>query len=198
MKQIGSVITGSGMAKRWSTGGQPGATGSGGLQLSNVSDQATTLPAELRTIELDSLRPWMEMPASTLSWEILHYGTKRLETAANALALACSQVEQALPPVSREEIVDVLGSIAEMLQVSVPSTLGIKLYFGALKDMPSYKFKAAALKLIKTHKWPKLPLPADFIEAAKEERKDLDQFVTQLNRADQRVKLALQKLHSRS
>lgn len=198
MKQIGSVITGSETGKRWSTGEQPGATGSGGRQLTNVSDPATTLPAELRTIELDSLRHWMEMPASTLSWEILHYGEKNLETAANAFALACSQVEQALPPVSREEIVDVLGSMAEMLQVSVPSTLGIKLYFGALKDMPSYKFKAAAFKLIKTHKWPKLPLPADFIEAAKDERKDLDQFITRLNRADHRVKLALQKLQSRS
>jgi len=121
-----------------------------------------------------------------------------LTNAASALAHAHADVERALPLVSKEKIADAIGSIAEMLQVSVPSTIGLKLYFHALKELPEYKFEAACLKLIRTHKWPRLPLPADFIEAAKDERQDIEVFRIKLSSARRLVNGALRLLHDRS
>lgn len=145
-----------------------------------------------------SVLHWMALPPETMPWDLEHHGLETLTEAAAAVAHAQAGVERALPLVSREKIADVIGSIAEMLQVSVPSTMGLKLYFHALKDLPAYKFEAAALKLIKTHKWPRLPLPADFIEAAKDERGDLDTFILRVSIARQRVEGALRLLHQRS
>lgn len=200
MKQIGSVITGTAMAKRWSTGEQPGATGSG--EQLPTSEQVpavlTAVPRELTSTVPDSVRHWMALPADTMPWDLEHHGLEVLNEAAQAVAHAQAGVERALPLVSREKIADVIGSMAEMLQVTVPSTTGLKLYFHALKDLPTYKFEAAALKLIKTHKWPRLPLPADFIEAAKEERQDIEAFTMRLSITRQKLDAARRSLHQRS
>jgi hypothetical protein len=200
MKQIGSVITGTAMAKAWSTGEQPGATGSGAQLPTNVATHAPSImvPAELQTIMQDSVLHWMALPPDTMPMNLEQYGLEVLDEAAQALAHAQAGVEHALPLVSKEKMANVIGSMAEMLQVSVPSTAGLKLYFHALKDLPAYKFEAAALKLIKTHKWPRLPLPADFIEAAKEERQDIESFALRLSIARTRVEGARKLLHQRS
>lgn len=121
-----------------------------------------------------------------------------LTNAAAALTHAQAEMERALPLVSKEKIADAIGSIAEMLQVSVPSTIGLKLYFHALKELPEYKFEAACLKLIRTHKWPRLPLPADFIEAAKDERQEVAVFKIRLDSAHRLVHNALRILQDRS
>lgn len=200
MKQIGSVITGSATAKAWSIGEQPGATGSGGQALSNVAASAptTTLPDELKIIVPDSVQHWMNLPPETMPWDLDHHSLEELQAAAADLAHAHQGVERALPPVSKEKIANVIGAIAEMLQVSVPSETGLKLYLHALKGMPGYKFEAAAMKLIKTHKWPRLPLPADFIEAAKDERQDIDIARIKIQSARMRVESAVRLLHQRS
>lgn len=200
MKQIGSVITGTAMAKAWSTGEQRGATGSGDLPATNVvtSGPMTTLPNELKAIVPDSVLYWMNLPPETMSWDLTDHDEAELRHAASDLAHARSVVERALPPVSKEKIANVLGSIAEMLQVTVPSETGLKMYLHALKGMPGYKFEAAALKLIKTHKWPRLPLPADFIEAAKDERQDIDVIKIKIEAAHARVDKAVHLLQARS
>lgn len=139
----------------------------------------------------------MALPPETMPWDI-DEAEDELTNAVSALAHAHADVERALPLVSKEKIADAIGSIAEMLQVSVPSTIGLKLYFHALKELPEYKFEAACLKLIRTHKWPRLPLPADFIEAAKDERQDIEVFRIKLNSARRLVNGALRLLHDRS
>lgn len=196
MKQIGSVITGSAMAKPWSTGEQPGATGSGDQPRSNelAIAQQITLPAELKTIVPASALHWMTLPSDTMPWHLTHHSIEELQEASSALTHAQEGVERALPLVSKQKIADVIGSIAEMLQVTVPSEMGLKLYLHALKDMPAYKFEAAALSLIKTHKWPRLPLPADFIEAAKDQRQDIEIARIKINVAKIRVDGALRIL----
>lgn len=141
---------------------------------------------------------WMGLPPETMPWDLEHHGLEVLTEAAQALAHAQEGVERALPLVSKQKVADVIGSIAEMLQVSVPSETGLKLYLHALKELPAYKFEAAALKLIRTHKWPRLPLPADFIEAAKDERQDIDIARIKIESARLRVEGALRLLHQRS
>jgi hypothetical protein len=199
MKQIGSVITGTAMAKAWSTGEQPGATGSAGLPATREQRASLSIkvPDELTTIVSASVLHWMALPPETMPWDI-DEAEDELTNAVSALAHAHADVERALPLVSKEKIADAIGSIAEMLQVSVPSTIGLKLYFHALKELPEYKFEAACLKLIRTHKWPRLPLPADFIEAAKDERQDIEVFRIKLNSARRLVNGALRLLHDRS
>lgn len=199
MKQIGSVITGTAMAKRWSTGQQPGATGSAGLPVIRDPRESLSIkvPDELTTIVNDCVLHWMALPVETMPWDIDEPEDVLIDAAA-ALSHAQAEAEHALPLVSKEKIADAIGSIAEMLQVSVPSTIGLKLYFHALKELPEYKFEAACLKLIRTHKWPRLPLPADFIEAAKEERQDIAVFQIKLGSARRLVDSALRLLHERS
>lgn len=200
MKQIGSVITGSVTAKAWSTGEQHGATGSGDQPHTNalIPAQQITLPAELRTIVPDSVLHWMSLPSETMPWHLTDHSIDELQEASAALTHAQEGVERALPLVSKQKIADVIGSIAEMLQVTVPSEMGLKLYLHALKDLPAYKFEAAALQLIKTHKWPRLPLPADFIEAAKDQRQDIEITRIKINAAKRQVDGALKLLHQRS
>lgn len=101
------------------------------------------------------------------------------------LTLALSAAQQALPPVTKEKIADALHSFAEMLQCTVPTPEGLKLYFFALQDMPYYKFQAACLKLVKQHKWPRLPLPADFVEASKDVRHDIEFYMANIQYAKQ-------------
>lgn len=103
-----------------------------------------------------------------------------IKQGAEELTLALSDAQQALPPLTKEKIADALNSFAEMLQCPVPKPAGLKLYFHALQDMPYYKFQAACLNLIKTHKWPRLPLPADFLAAGENARPDLDTALANL------------------
>lgn len=201
MKQISSVTTGLVTEARKQIGERHGATGSGERQLTNAQTPSATeivVPAELNSIASESVMQWIALPYDLMPWEMDNYPKYELEHAADMLTRALGNARHELPSVSQEKIADALGSIAEMLQVTVPSTTGLKLYLHALKDMPEYKFQAACLKLIKTHKWPRLPLPADFIEAAKSERKDVEIFMIKLSMAVQKVSGALRILHKDS
>lgn len=128
---------------------------------------------------------------SLMPWDMDEYSRDELVQAARDLKAVRDGVSTVITTVTKEKIADALGSIAEMLQVSVPSPIGLKLYFHALKDMPAYKFEAACMSLIRTHKWPRLPLPADFIEAAQDERKDVDLFLAKLSVAENRIAAAI-------
>lgn len=84
-------------------------------------------------------------------------------------ATALSEVRRSLAPATKEEILSVLGAIASMLQVSLPDEAGLKLYLHGLGFIPAELFKEAALRVSRTHKYPRLPLPADFSAAIKVE-----------------------------
>ena len=185
MKQIGSVITGLPKASPKQTGEQRGVIGYDDLSSLPLPEKDRR-PTELRTIINDSARRLVNLAFtkrieglaedSSISLDLIERGEQEL-------TLALSAAQQALPPVTRPKIADALHTLAEMLQCSVPTPEGLKLYFHALQDMPYYKFQYACLELVKTHKWPKLPLPADFIEAAKDARLDVDSFIASLKYA---------------
>jgi hypothetical protein len=184
-KQIGSVITGLPKVSVKQTGEQRGVIGYGDLSSLPLPEKDRR-PTELQTIIDDSVRRLVNLAFtkriegiaedSSLSLDLIERGEQEL-------TLALSAAQQALPPVTRPQIADALHTFAEMLQCSVPTPAGLKLYFHALQDMPYYKFQHACLELLKKHKWPRLPLPADFIEASKDVRLDVETFIASLKHA---------------
>lgn len=185
MKQIGSVITGLPKVNSKQTGEQHGVTGYVDLLSLPLPKQDAT-PTELQTIIDDSVKRLV-----TLAFAKGFQGLKEdksisldlIEQGERETTLALQAAHQALPLVTREKIADSLRVFAEMLQCSVPTPEGLKLYFYALQDMPQHKFQYACISLIKTHRWPRIPLPADFIEASKEARPDIDAFLASLKYA---------------
>lgn len=77
-------------------------------------------------------------------------------------------------PASDEEIFATLNSMAEMFQVEVPDGVGLELYAAALRTLPRPAFVRARDVLVLHHKWPRLPYPADFVEAADETSRRID------------------------
>ena len=186
MKQIGSVITGLPKESKRQTGEQRGVIGYEDLSSLPMPKHDGT-PAELQTIINDSVKRLINLAFSQTEYRGLeqdrNISLDLIEAGAQELTLALAATQQALPLVTREKIADALRTFAEMLQCSVPMADGLKLYFYALQDMPYYKFQYACMSLVKTHKWPRLPLPADFIEAAKDGRTDIDVFYNHLKYA---------------
>lgn len=184
-KQIGSVTTGLPKVSLKQTGEQRGVIGYGDLSSLPLPKQDVT-PTELQTIIDDSVKRLVTL-AFTKRFQGLKEDTSisldLIEQGERELTLALSAAQQALPLVTREKIADALRTFAEMLQCSVPTAEGLKLYFYALQEMPYHKFQHACMSLIKTHKWPRLPLPADFIEAGKDARPDIDAFFASLKYA---------------
>lgn len=196
MKQIGSVITGSQKANPKQIGEQRGVIGYEDLSSLPMPRQDGT-PAELQTIIDDSVKRLINLALAQTEFRGLEQdksiSSDLIERGAQELTLALSATQQALPLVTREKIADALRTFAEMLQCSVPMADGLKLYFYALQDMPYYKFQHACMSLVKTHKWPRLPLPADFIEASKDGRPDIDVFYAHLKYATNTFTSAAQR-----
>jgi hypothetical protein len=194
-KQIGSVTTGLPKVSLKQTGEQRGVIGYGDLSSLPLPNEDKR-PTELQTIIDDSARRLINLAFTKHAEGLIqdvragHLSLDLIEKGERELTLALSAAQQALPPVTKEKIADALHSFAEMLQCTVPTPEGLKLYFYALQDMPYYKFQAACMALVKRHKWPRLPLPADFIEASKDARNDIDSFMANIQYAKQVFQLA--------
>lgn len=94
-------------------------------------------------------------------------------------------------PASEEAIIKMLGGMAAAFQVDVPERTGLEIYIAALRDLPRPALEAAVQSLVRSHKWPRLPFPADFIEAAQPELEALRGSRTRINGAIERVRHAL-------
>lgn len=94
-------------------------------------------------------------------------------------------------PASDNTIIKTLAGMAEAFQVDMPQDVGLEIYVAALRDLPRPAFMAAVQSLVRSHKWPRLPYPADFIEAAQPELEALRSSRTRINGAILRVKEAL-------
>ena len=77
-------------------------------------------------------------------------------------------------PVGRPTVIKTIGALASLFQVPVPDDIGLDLYVLALSKMPAPVFNAARNKLVLSHKWPRLPVPADFIAAGEEDQKKIE------------------------
>ncbi len=65
-------------------------------------------------------------------------------------------------PVTGDDLADALDTFARMLGCNVPDEQGLKLYMLAVRDIPRGLLPPATVRLAATHKYSRLPLPADF------------------------------------
>ena len=86
------------------------------------------------------------------------------------------ELKQYSEPSSDEEILVTLKALADTFQVEIPEADGLEMYVAALRSIPRPAFLRARELLVLRHKWPRLPYPADFIEAGADLAKHLDQI----------------------
>lgn len=111
-----------------------------------------------------------------------------------AITLTSSELgvlEEYAGPVGKTGVIQTLSALASMLQAPLPDDTGLDLYILALAKMPTPVFNAARNKLVLTHRWPRLPLPADFIEAGKDDQAIIDTMRSLLASARLKAERAL-------
>ncbi len=182
MQPISSKTTGLAMERPSSTGKRPGETGSVALTLPDLAQVHVLLPPHwLKPIVDDQLSCLvslvnMRRPIPVSSDE-----------AKQALTHALAQVRGAFAPASPQEITSSLEVVAEVFRAPLPERQAFKLYVAVFQDIPAVAFKEACRQIVRTHKYPNLPLPAEFIEAAKPITKQLQTW-------EERLMLALTRI----
>jgi hypothetical protein len=84
---------------------------------------------------------------------------------------------------SPNEIGRALAAMAQMFGVPVPEPTGLALYELALSDLSATAFKLGCRAVLKTHKWPRLPYPAEIIEQAKTHQSMIEMTLDRFQRA---------------
>jgi hypothetical protein len=125
-------------------------------------------------------------------WNLKEHSLEELESKAADVTTALDAARRSLTPASKEEILSALGSIASMMQVSLPDQDGLKLYLFGLNHLPSDLFKEACMRVTRTHKWPKLPLPAVFNEAVAKEMIEAQSLENYLKHAQRHTQHAIE------
>lgn len=106
---------------------------------------------------------------SRFYWNLTDHDINELNERAVDCANALVAARRSLAPATKEQILSAVGSIASMLQTTLPDEDGLKLYLYGLSHIPAEIFKEACLRVARTHKYPRLPLPADFAAAVQNE-----------------------------
>lgn len=106
-----------------------------------------------------------------ISW--LRFSKEPLEEKYRPRALAAlKKLEQELapyrPPSDPADVINSLELVAKTLQVSLPDEDGLMVYAAILSELPTALLKEAVIEVCKTHKYPTMPKPADFLEVVKD------------------------------
>lgn len=109
------------------------------------------------------------------------------DEAKRSLTHALALVRGAFAPASPQEITSSLEVVAEVFRAPLPEKQAFKLYVAVFQDIPAVAFKEACRQIVRTHRYPNLPLPAEFIEAAKP-------ITRQLQTWEERLMLALTRI----
>lgn len=125
--------------------------------------------------------------------ELVALNSDSLKSLSLAATEAAEQYRQMAAPPTDEDILRTLQKMAEMFQVSVPSEDGLELYVAALRVLPRPAFVQARETLLRTHKWPRLPYPADFIEAGERGGRIIQAVENMVTRCRDRVAWAIEK-----
>lgn len=189
MKQIGSVITGSAKLSAALTGEQAGATG---------SETLPSLPPapDLPTGWIGSARQMLS--ASTLRWLGTAYHQRQDGHTSGSLQIVIAGIDRDLEalanwmqPSDKANIIKTIEAMASLFQAPVPDQIGLDLYIMALARMPRPVFDFARNQLVLTHKWPRIPLPADFVAAGQEEQDRIEAVIAVLRTARRQAERAL-------
>jgi hypothetical protein len=67
------------------------------------------------------------------------------------------------PLADRKFIANMIDQMAALFGSKMPERAGLEMYFQLLEEYPEALLRQAAREVARTHKWPRLPYPADFI-----------------------------------
>jgi len=74
------------------------------------------------------------------------------------------QAQAMLEPCTRMDIASALEVISSTFQISVPNDTGLNVYFECLEKYPKFVVVECAKRICHEYKYPRLPLPVEFIE----------------------------------
>lgn len=182
LRPISSAITGVAQAARSSIGMQRGATGYADHSHNSGHNDLylPTPPTWLKQTVNDSTN---YLVSSILRNKKLPDGVS-IDQAKHELSPALEQARRAQAPASLEEIAGALEGIAQVFRASLPEKTGLKIYISVLQDLPRAAFKEACRDVVRTHKYPNMPLPSQFIEAAETTKERIVFWLERLENAN--------------
>lgn len=89
--------------------------------------------------------------------------------AAAALTTLKEKAADYRPPSDPADVITTLELVAKTLQVELPDEDGLMVYAAILSELPTAILKQSVIEVCKSHKYPSMPKPADFLEAVKEQ-----------------------------
>lgn len=101
-------------------------------------------------------------------WEIRTLMRKRGRLVKNDIDTEAINIIQTmatkLQPCSRKDIAVCIETIASTFSINIPNELGLEQYFRILLKYPRSMLQECTDDIIKTFKYPRLPLPKEFID----------------------------------
>jgi hypothetical protein len=113
-------------------------------------------------------------------WDMTATLPHELHDAREAIELALTEAKLVMVPADARQIMDGLQSIADMLQASLPNERGLKLYLAIMSEIPAPLFRQACKRVATSHRYARLPNPADFIDAVSEDMAHARMHITRL------------------
>jgi hypothetical protein len=118
----------------------------------------------------ESAKQWIVATATMTAPDMKAALTSELlEAALPIIDQAIVDLDNHAVAISDKEIIKAMAGLAQTFQVSIPEDGGIEIYISSLRDIPRPAFMEAVKSLVREHKWPRLPYPADFISKAEPE-----------------------------
>jgi hypothetical protein len=96
-----------------------------------------------------------------------HLSIEELNNLIEQTELIITTYQNAMTPITKGQLIIAIADLAEVLQVMPPTDTGLDLYFAVLNDMPAILLRPAVVALLRSHKFSRLPLPADMIKHIK-------------------------------
>jgi len=142
--------------------------------MNEITTQSNRLPVPTGAINPDDpikelpriLRPLIDEPTARLI-QFLRWGgvlpDDRKKQAIKVLTDLWHKWCEYSQRASDEMIKQTLNKIANTFQVRPPNKPAVEMYCGALSILPEPVFKAAAIGVVRKHRYSTIPLPADFL-----------------------------------
>ena len=97
--------------------------------------------------------------------------------------VAVAKCEDLLKPCEVSDVQIMLETICSTFSCSAPEELGLKTYWQLLKKYPGGLFPAVTLHICATYKYPRLPMPLEFLTYLDEENNKCQRFLFDLKNA---------------
>lgn len=129
--------------------------------------------------------------AGKMWWMLRDVPTKDLEQGLGQLASLKTVLQDQAMAADDKRWAEALKTMAEMLNVSLPSEAGLRLYFLVLRKVPGSMLNLACSRVAEKHRFNTMPKPADFLDAIAVENSRLRILLTVTETAMRNVGRAL-------